>query len=92
MQPSKTQQNSESPATIPPTSELFDKHQIVERHPNLLNPQRIEWALRKRAENGLQAAVYKTRAGQLFIHEPQFLQWFLGLRGRAMPRTLRKSA
>lgn len=72
--------------TIPPTSELFGKRQLAERHPNLLTAARIEWALRRRDVNGLKGVVYESRSGELVIHEPGFLAWYLGLEGRAKPR------
>ena len=87
----ETQRDRASAApSVPPTTELFNKHQIVERHPNLMSPQRVEWALRKRDVNGLADAVFETRGGELFIHEPAFLAWFLGLSGRAKPRAQRR--
>jgi len=73
--------------SLPATSELFTKAKLVERHPTLLSLNRLDWALRHRASNGLAAAVYKTRCGELLVHEPQFLQWYLGLSGRAKPRS-----
>jgi hypothetical protein len=33
---------------VPPTSELFARHALVRRHPNLLNESRVQWALRNR--------------------------------------------
>jgi hypothetical protein len=92
MQHGRSLSHREPPAAIPPTSEIFDKHQIVQRHPTLLSAQRIEWALRKRSENGLGDAVFETRGGQLYIHEPAFLAWFLGLAGRHKPRAGRRAA
>lgn len=76
---------------LPPTSELFDAHTLVERHPTILTTSRVKWALRNRATNGLgeQNAVYESQAG-LLIHEPTFIRWFLGLSGRAKPRAARK--
>ena len=71
---------------IPPTSELFSKEGLVERHPNLLTYARVQWALRNRATNGLSSVVYESKSGQLLIHEPQFLRWYLGLAGRSKPR------
>ena len=71
---------------IPPTSELFSKDALVERHPNLLTCPRVQWALRNRATNGLSSVVYESKSGQLLIHEPQFLRWYLGLAGRSKPR------
>lgn len=73
---------------IPPTSELFDKHQLVERHPHLLNEHRLSWALRNRARNGLAAAgaVYDSPCGELLLHEPSVIRWLLGLSGRSKPR------
>jgi len=76
--------------TVPPTTELFNKHQLVERHPNLLTPARIEWALRQRDGNGLKGSVYESRSGELVVHEPGFLAWYLGLEGRAKPRATRR--
>jgi hypothetical protein len=75
---------------VPPTSELFNKSQFVERHPNLFTPARIEWALRKRESNGLKGIVFESRSGELVIHEPGFLAWYLGLSGRAKPRSQRR--
>ena len=78
-----------APIAIPPTSELFTKHQIIERHSHLLNGSRVTWALRNRESNGLAPYVYEARSGELLINEPGFLRWFLGLGGRSKPRTLR---
>ena len=41
--------------------------------------------------NGLTAAVFDSPCGELLIHEPSFLAWFLGLSGRAMPRAGRRA-
>lgn len=80
------------PRPIPPTTELFSKPELVSRHPNLFTPARVEWALRNRATNGLGEAVYESRGGELLVHEPGFLAWFLNLEGRSKPRAPRKSA
>lgn len=74
----------------PPTTELFPRHQIVARHPHLLTDARVEWALRKRNTNGLKPCVFETRSGELLIHEPGFITWYLGLNGRAKPRAARR--
>jgi hypothetical protein len=37
------------PREIPPSSELFPRHALVERHPNLLTQSRVQWALRNRS-------------------------------------------
>ena len=74
---------------IPPTSELFSKEALVERHPNLLTCPRVQWALRNRTRNGLSSVVYESKSGQLLIHEPEFLRWYLGLTGRSKPRASR---
>jgi len=74
---------------LPPTSELCSKVALVERHPNLLTHCRVQWALRNRATNGLASVVYETRSGQLLVHEPEFLRWYLGLTGRSKPRASR---
>jgi hypothetical protein len=74
---------------IPPTSQLVSKDGLVERHPNLLTHARIQWALRNRATNGLSPVVYESKSGQLLVHEPAFLRWYLGLAGRSKPRASR---
>lgn len=74
---------------IPPTSELFSKEALVERHPNLLTHPRVQWALRNRARNGLSSVVYESKSGKLLVHEPEFLRWYLGLTGRSKPRASR---
>ena len=79
-----------APSSVPPTAELFTKAQLVARHPHLLSLNRVVWALRCRAVNGLSAAVFDSPCGELLIHEPAFLAWFLGLSGRAKPRAGRR--
>lgn len=84
------------PATapsIPPTSELFNSRQLSARHQPLLSEHRVAWAVRHRRKNGLTAAgaIFDSPCGELLIHEPAFLAWFLGLSNRAKPRRLRKS-
>ena len=76
---------------LPPTSELYTRQQLPPRHPHLLNDHRVAWALRNRRKNGLEAAgaVFESPCGELLIHEPRFLAWFLGLAGRAKPRAAR---
>ena len=74
---------------IPPTSELLSKEALVERHPNLLTHPRVQWALRNRARNGLSSVVYESKSGQLLVHEPEFIRWYLGLTGRSKPRASR---
>ncbi len=78
--------------SLPPTAELFDRRAFAERHPHLLNRNRIDWAVRNKKANGLEAcgAVYRAASGQDLIHEPAFLAWFLGLTGRAKPRAARR--
>lgn len=80
-----------APTSVPPTAELFTKTQLVARHPHLLSLNRVVWALRCRAVNGLSAAVFDSPCGELLIHEPSFLAWFLGLSGRSKPRTGRRA-
>jgi hypothetical protein len=79
-----------APPSVPPTTELVTKAQLVARHPHLLTVNRVAWALRCRALNGLSDAVFDSPCGELLIHEPSFLAWFLGLRGRAKPRAGRR--
>jgi hypothetical protein len=78
------------PPPLPPMTELVTKAQLVARHPHLLSVNRVTWALRRRATNGLSAAVFDSPCGELLIHEPSFLAWFLGLGGRAKPRAGRR--
>lgn len=80
------------PLGIPPTAELFSKDALVERHPNLLTFSRVQWALRNRARNGLSDAIYESKSGQLLVHEPEFLRWYLGLTGRSKPRASRTAS
>ena len=80
-----------APSSVPPTAELFTKTQLVARHPHLLSLNRVVWALRCRAVNGLSAAVFDSPCGELLIHEPAFLAWFLGLSGRSKPRAGRRA-
>jgi hypothetical protein len=77
---------------LPPLEEIFARREFAERHPRLLNRSRVEWALRNRSTNGLEAAggVYASPCGQLLVHEPAFLAWFLGLKGRSKPRAARR--
>jgi len=75
---------------LPPTVELFTKTQLAARHPHLLSANRLVWALRRRTVNGLSGAVFDSPCGELLIHEPTFLAWFLGLKGRAKPRAFRR--
>src|SRR6185437_11678330 len=75
----------------PVQAELPTKTQLVARHPHLLSLNRVVWALRCRAVNGLSAAVFDSPCGELLIHEPAFLAWFLGLSGRSKPRTGRRA-
>jgi len=75
---------------MPPTTELFTKAQLAARHSHLLSANRLVWALRRRTVNGLSGAVFDSPCGELLIHEPAFLAWFLGLKGRAKPRVARR--
>jgi hypothetical protein len=79
--------------SLPPTSELFTSRQLATRHPHLLSEHRLAWATRHRQKNGLTAngAVFESPCGEILIHEPAFLSWFLGLSSRAKPRRLRKA-
>jgi hypothetical protein len=60
--------------SLPPTTELYTKSQLVQRHPHLLSDHRVAWALRKRKANGLSnaGAVFDSPCGELLIHEPAF--------------------
>lgn len=77
---------------LPPPGEIFPASQFPQRHPHLLSGHRVAWAIRNRRKNGLASAgaVFESPCGELMIHEPAFLAWFLGLAGRSKPRALRK--
>ena len=72
--------------------ELFNIRDFAKRHEKLMPVNRVLHAARNRETNGLieAGAIYKSAVGELIIHEPSMLQWFLGLRGRAKPRRVRK--
>ena len=80
-----------SAQSLPPTSELFPVRQLIQRHPHLLTTNRMTWITRFRDKNGLTAGgiVFESPVGELLIHEPKFLEWFLGLSSRAKPRRVR---
>jgi hypothetical protein len=60
--------------TVPPTTELFNKCQLVERHPNLLTAARIEWAMRRRDVNGLKGRRLRIPLDQLAgEHDPDLV-------------------
>ena len=73
-------------SSVPPTSELCSKQELVKRHPHLLTLSRVQWALRNRLSNGLESVVYKCKSGRLVVHEPEFMRWYLGLTGLSKPR------
>jgi hypothetical protein len=79
--------------TTPRTEELFNRRQLAARHPHLLSEHRIAWAVRNREKNGLTArgATFDSPCGEILIHEPAFLAWFLGLKGPAKPRRARRA-
>ena len=87
--PLQTELPMTAPRSVPPTTELVTKAQLIARHSHLLSANRVAWALRRRAVNGLSAAVFESPCAELLIHEPSFLAWFLGLSGRGKPRASR---
>ena len=56
-----------APTSIPPTTELVTKAQLVAKHPHLLSVNRVAWALRCRAVNGLCDAIFDSPCGELLI-------------------------
>jgi len=90
--PLQTELPMTAPRSVPPTTELVTKAQLIARHSHLLSANRVAWALRRRAVNGLSDAVFESPCAELLIHEPSFLAWFLGLSGRGKPRAGRKRA
>ena len=85
-----TPRNDGPRRSVPPTTELVTKAQLIARHSHLLSANRVAWALRRRTVNGLSDAVFESPCAELLIHEPSFLAWFLGLSGRGKPRAGRK--
>jgi hypothetical protein len=81
---------TDQPAT-PPAHECFAPKAFAERHPTVLNLNRVVWAIRNRRANGLLecGGVFESPMSQIFVHEPKFLQWLFGLSGRAKSRKLR---
>lgn len=71
---------------LPPTTELFDCRALADRHPTILTTNRLRWIARNRSKNGAASAFFDSRSGELLIHEPQFLRWYLQLDGRHKPR------
>jgi hypothetical protein len=77
---------------FPPPAELFTIHALAERHPKLLSENRLRWAIRNRATNGLAeaGAVFDSPVGEFILHEPAVISWVLGLSGRSKPRAARR--
>lgn len=67
------------PDSLPPAAELFPWRELPKRHPQILSPSRMAWALRNRRTNGLEAAgaVFDSPCGELLVHEPAVLRWLL---------------
>lgn len=84
-----------SPAQIlPHANNLFPAAKFAERHPNLLNANRVAWAVRHRRVNGLAecGGTFESPLNQVLINEPAFLAWLVGLAGRKKPRSARRRA
>lgn len=79
-----------NPRPLPTPAELFPLADLPARHPNFLTASRVKWAARNRASNGAADAFFESRGGELLVHEPTFLRWFLGLQGRSKPRARSK--
>jgi hypothetical protein len=62
---------------IPPTSELSLRKRWLGGFTILLTYPRVQWALRNRARNGLSSLVFESKLGQLLVHEPEFLRWYV---------------
>lgn len=82
--------SSDTLIPLPPTAELFLVKDFAQRHPNLLNENRVRWAVRNRFQNGLAGSggVYESPCGYI-LHEPSFLTWWLSRNGRNRPRATR---
>jgi hypothetical protein len=50
--PLQTELPMTAPRSVPPTTELVTKAQLIARHSHLLSANRVAWALRRREMNG----------------------------------------
>ena len=68
---------------LPPTEALLTRADLLAKHPTLLTPNRLKWALRNRKHNGLEksGAIIESPLGVLLIHQYKFLEWVCGKRG-----------
>lgn len=63
-------------------SELDTIDELTARYPNKFTKSQLQWALRFRDENGLNAAVVKL-GRRLYLHRPTFMMWLVSRRGAA---------
>jgi len=77
-----------TPNTIEPEinihdlSELDTIDELTARYPDKFSKSQLQWALRFRDENGLDAAVVKL-GRRLYLHRPTFMTWLVSRRGIA---------
>jgi len=77
--------------TLKPTIDLSNKplaeyvhySEVPQHHPGLITPNRIQWMIRNRFENGLNEHVLKI-GNALYVHLPSFEVWLAGQRGHTV--------
>lgn len=63
-------------------SELETIDELTARYPDKFTKSQLQWALRFRDENGLDAAVIKL-GRRLYLHRPSFMLWLVSSQGVA---------
>lgn len=63
-------------------SELDTLDELTARYPDKFTKSQLQWALRFREKNGLDAAVVKL-GRRLYLHRPTFMQWLVSRRRSA---------
>jgi hypothetical protein len=76
------QHTTESEIKIHDLSELDTLDELTARYPDKFTKAQLQWALRFRDENGLDAAVVKL-GRRLYLHRPTFMMWLVNRRGAA---------
>ena len=56
--------------------EIVDRHSLIQENPNVLTNNRLDWWIRNRHENGLEASGAILRLGkEFFFIKPRFMTW-----------------
>ena len=75
-----TQHTIEPEINIHDLSELDTLDELTVRYPDKFTKSQLQWALRFRDKNGLDAAVVKL-GRRLYLHRPTFMRWLVSRRG-----------